>query len=249
MINLEISVIASGSNGNCCMVEDKGTSILVDAGKSGREIESRMEELGKFIENINAILLTHSHHDHIAGAGILSRKYNLPLYLTNEVYSDAKLKLGDIKRKSFSLSKEFKIGSLKIKPVYTSHNVSSCGFVIGKFGIFTDTGIVTKQMEEEIPNLNSMLLESNHDIDMLVNGPYPRFLKQWILSEQGHLSNIDSSSVIQNKGKNLSLVLLGHLSENNNTIEIASNTFKALVKRKIEHAVCSRDKSTGKWKV
>src|SRR3989338_5282072 len=90
VINLEISVIASGSNGNCCMVEDKGTSILVDAGKSGREIESRLKELGKSMENINAIILTHSHHDHISGAGILSRKYNIPLYLTNEVYSGAK---------------------------------------------------------------------------------------------------------------------------------------------------------------
>ncbi len=231
------------------MVEDKDAAVLVDAGKSGREIESRMEELGKSMENVKAILLTHSHHDHISGAGVISRKYDIPLYLTNEVYSEAKLNLGNIKRKSFSLSKEFKIGSLKIKPVLTSHNVSSCGFVIGKFGVFTDTGIVTKQMEAEIPKLNSMLIESNHDIDMLVNGHYPRFLKQWILSEQGHLSNIDASSIIQNKGKNLSLVLLGHLSENNNTIEIASNTFRALVKRKIEHAVCSRDEISGKWKV
>lgn len=231
------------------MVEDKDTAILVDAGKSGREIESRMEKLGKSIENINAILLTHSHHDHISGAGIISRKYNIPLYLTNEVYSEAKFNLGDIKRKAFSLSKEFRIGSLRIKPVYTSHNVSSCGFVIGKFGIFTDTGVVTKQMKLEIPKLNSILIESNHDIDMLVNGPYPSFLKQWILSEQGHLSNIDASSVIQNKGKSLSLVLLGHLSGNNNTIEIAGNTFKALVKRKIEYAVCSRDGISGKWKV
>src|SRR3989338_2092600 len=246
---MEISVIASGSNGNCCMVEGKDTAVLVDAGKSCREIESRMDELGKCMENVNAILLTHSHNDHIAGAGIISRKYGIPLYLANEAYSEARFKLGDIKRKSFSLSKEFKIGSLRIKPIYTSHNVSSCGFVIEKFGIFTDTGIVTKQMEAEIPKLNSMLLESNHDIDMLIKGSYPSFLKQWILSEQGHLSNIDASSVIQKKGKNLSLVLLGHLSGNNNTIEIASNTFTALVKRKVEYAVCSRDRISGKWKV
>ncbi len=231
------------------MIEDKGTAILVDAGKSCREITGRMEELGKSIENIHAILLTHSHHDHISGAGIISRRYGIPVYLTSEVYSEAKLSLGDIKRKSFSLDKDFRIGSLKIKPVITSHNVSSCGFVIGKFGIFTDTGIVTKQMEAEIPKLNSMLLESNHDIDMVINGPYPKFLKQWILSEQGHLSNIDASSIIQNKGENLSLVLLGHLSGNNNTPEIASNTFDALVKRRIEYAVCSRDRFSGNWKI
>ena len=231
------------------MVEEKDNYILVDAGKSCREIESRMEELGKRMENVNAILLTHSHNDHIAGAGIISRKYGIPLYITNEAYSEAKFKLGEIKRKSFSLSKEFRIGSLRIKPIYTSHNVSSCGFVIGKFGIFTDTGIVTKQMELEIPNLNSLLIESNHDIDMLISGNYPSFLKKWILSEQGHLSNIDASTIIQNKGNSLSLVLLGHLSGNNNTLEIASNTFNAIVKRKIEYAVCSREGISGNWKV
>lgn len=246
---MEISVIASGSNGNCCLIEDKATAILVDAGKNGREIESRMEKLGKSLKDVNAIILTHSHYDHIAGAGVISRRYNVPIYTTKDVYSEAKFRLGDIKRKTFSANKAFKIGTLKIKPIHTSHNVSSCGFVINKLGIFTDTGIVTKQMELEVPKLNSILLESNHDIDMLINGHYPAFLKQWILSDQGHLSNIDASSLIKNKGKNLSLVLLGHLSGNNNTPEVASNTFESLVKKKVEYAVCSRDNKSGSWRL
>ncbi|MBW2977505.1 MBL fold metallo-hydrolase [Candidatus Woesearchaeota archaeon] len=247
---MEISVLASGSNGNCCLIEDKNTSILIDAGKSGREIEFRMDKLGKSIENVNAILLTHSHYDHITGAGVLSRRYNVPVYIASEVYPDVRFKLGNIDRKTFSFDKSFKIKDLLVKPTATSHNVPSCGFVINKkFGLFTDTGHVTAQMKNYISKLKGVLLESNHDIDMLINGSYPAFLKQWILSDKGHLSNIDASSLIQSKGKNLSLALLGHLSGNNNTIEVVSKTFESLVKRKISFSVCSRDSVGGKFEV
>jgi phosphoribosyl 1,2-cyclic phosphodiesterase len=246
---MEISVIASGSNGNCCLVEDKGASVLIDAGKSGSEIEARMTRLGKSLEDISGIVLTHQHNDHISGAGVLSRRFGIPLYITQEVYSEVKFKLGKVEHKMFSLDKEFKIGNLKIKPIDTSHNVSSCGFVVGKFGFFTDTGFVTKQMEKIIPKLNAILLESNHDIDMLINGSYPAFLKKWILSDEGHLSNYNAGSIIEEKGKNLSLALLGHLSENNNTASVASETFECLVKRKIDFNVCSRDKESGSWKI
>ncbi|MBR9691323.1 MBL fold metallo-hydrolase [Candidatus Woesearchaeota archaeon] len=244
---MEISVIASGSNGNCCLIENKDVSILIDAGKSGREIEARMDRLGKNVENVDAILLTHAHHDHRAGAGVLSRRYGIPVYMTKEVYSDVKHAIGNIKRKTFFIDKSFKVKKLEIKPVVTSHNVSSNGFVIGKFGLFTDTGIVTKQMEDVLPKLKGVLLESNHDVDMLVNGSYPYFLKQWILSDEGHLSNVHASSLIQSKGKKLALALLGHLSGNNNTPESAKETFETLVKRKIDFSVCSRDRETGCW--
>ena len=242
---MEISVIASGSNGNCCLVEDKGVSVLIDAGKSGSEIESRMRRLGKSLEDVDGILITHEHSDHISGAGVLSRRFGIPVYMTKEVYSMAKL--GKFESRIFS--RDFKIGKLKVKPVVTSHNVSSCGFVVGKFGYFTDTGIVTEQMKKAISGLNSILLESNHDVEMVRNGHYPAFLKKWILSDEGHLNNDDASSVIQEKGKNLSFVLLGHLSGNHNTPDIASETFNTLVKRKIDFSVCSRDKESGSWKI
>ncbi|MBW2982240.1 MBL fold metallo-hydrolase [Candidatus Woesearchaeota archaeon] len=246
---MEISVIASGSNGNCCLVETKNTSILIDAGKSGREIEQRAERLGKNLENVDAILITHSHHDHISGAGVLARRHNIPIYMTKEVYDEIIWKIGHADVKIFYYNKNFKINNVEIKPVLTSHNVDSCGFVIGKFGLFTDTGIVTKQMEKVIDKLKAVLLESNHDIDMLINGSYPVFLKNWILSEKGHLSNIHASTLIQEKGKNLSLALLAHLSGNNNTPEIARKTYETLVKRKIDFSVCSREKESGSWKV
>lgn len=246
---MEISVIASGSNGNCCLVEENGVSVLIDAGKSGSEIEARMKKLGKSLESVNGIIITHEHHDHISGAGVLSRKFGIPLYLTQEVYSEAKFRIGNAESKVFSINKGFKVKDLSIKPIITSHNVSSCGFVIGKFGFFTDTGVVTKQMEKVIPKLNAILLESNHDIDMLINGPYPAFLKKWILSDEGHLSNYNAGSVIQEKGNNLSLALLGHLSGNNNTPNVVRETFECLVKRKIDFNVCSRDKESGSWEI
>ena len=100
-----------------------------------------------------------------------------------------------------------------------------------------------------MPNLKMVLLESNHDIDMVVHGNYPYYLKQWILSNEGHLSNIHASELIQSRGKQLSTALLGHLSGNNNTPEAAEKTFEALVKRKIDYSVCSRDDESGSWEI
>jgi len=242
---MEISILASGSNGNSCLVEDKDTSILVDAGKSGRVLENRMDSLGKSLENVDAVILTHGHSDHISGAGVISRRYGIPVYVSNNVYSAVRFKLGEIKRKAFFYDKSFKIKNLVVNPVLTSHNVPSCGFVIGKFGVFTDTGVVTSQMKTAISKLKGVLLESNHDIDMLVNGHYPAFLKNWILSDKGHLSNIHASSLIQSNGKELKLCLLGHLSGNNNTPSIARKTYETLVKRKIDFSVCDRDAHSG----
>lgn len=244
---MEISVIASGSNGNCCLVEDKNSSILIDAGKSMREIDFRMSNFGKSLENVDGIVLTHSHSDHLAGIGPISRKYNLPVYATKEVYDLCNGGLGKINLKHFSLDYSFKIKNIEIKPVNTSHDVPSCGFVIGKFGLFTDTGIVTNQMSCAIKKLKGVLIESNHDIDMLINGSYPAFLKQRILSDNGHLSNIHASSFVQKGGFNLNWALLGHLSANNNTVNKAKGCFESIVKRKLDYSVLSRDKESGSW--
>jgi len=246
---MHISVVASGSNGNSCLVEDKESAVLIDAGKSAKEIETRLNNLGKSPENIDGIILTHSHIDHYMGIGPLARKYDIPVYLTKETYLETSDKLGAIQTKHFTLDNEFKIKGLKIKPILTSHDVQSSGFVIKNFGLFTDTGIITPQMQDVLHNLKGILLESNHDIDMLINGPYPSFLKQRILSDNGHLSNIHASSFIQQKAKDLNFALLAHLSANNNTIEKAKHTFETIVKKKIDYSVLSRDKESGTWEL
>jgi len=245
---MEVSIIASGSNGNCCLIEEKGSSVLVDAGKSGKEIARRMDVLGKNIEDVKAVLITHRHVDHTQGAGVLSRRFNIPVYMSEKTNKECIL--GASREKIFDVKKEFRIGNLEIKPIKTSHNVSSCGFMFNnKFAIMTDTGCVTKQMEDAIKKVKMVLLESNHDIDMVIRGKYPYFLKQWIMSNEGHLSNIDASTLIQEKAKNLSLAILGHLSGNNNTSDIAMKTFETLVKKKIDVKVADRDKETGNFEI
>jgi len=197
----------------------------------------------------NAIVLSHAHVDHYQSVGVIARRYNVPLYVSKEVYAQCASKIGCADIKHFSPKKTFKINTMKIKPITTSHDVPSTGFVISKFGLFTDTGIVTKQMQAVMKKLEGVLLESNHDIDMLLNCQYPYFLKQRILSDNGHLSNIHASEFVQNKSNGLSWVLLGHLSANSNTPNLAQTTFETIVKRKRYYAVCSREKSSGVWEL
>lgn len=244
---MQIIPLASGSNGNCCFIEEKGSAILVDAGKSCKEIEKRLNSVGKSLENVSAILLTHSHSDHTSGASVISRKFGIPVYMTKETFCESDL--SNLTRKTFAVHKKFSIGDIQVTPIPTSHNVASCGFVLNNFGIFTDTGTITPAMEAIFPKLRAVLLESNHDIDKLINGPYPVYLKQWILSDQGHLSNIHASSFIQKSGDNLSLALLGHLSGTNNTPELAKETYETLVKKKISCEICSRETVTGYWEI
>ncbi len=244
---MKVTVVASGSNGNCCMVENNGTSLLIDAGKSCSEIEKRLERQGKNLDNLKAIVLTHAHTDHTSGAGPISRKYNVPVFLKKTMYEKARKKIGKTQYKFFS--GKFRINGTEITPVKTSHSIASYGYVIGKFGLFTDTGIPTSDMEKIMPKLEGVLLESNHDVDMLINGPYPYYLKQLILSNEGHLNNIDACNFVENFGENISYVLLGHLSGTNNTPKAAKQTFESLVKRKVDFHVCSREKLSGTWKI
>jgi phosphoribosyl 1,2-cyclic phosphodiesterase len=237
---MEISVIASGSNGNSCLVEHNNTSVLIDAGKSAREIEKRLNNLGKSLENVDGLVVSHAHIDHIRGAGVIYRRYGIPVYMTKQTYS-----YFDCQAKLFTLNSLFHIKNIRILPIHTSHDVHSCGFVIGNFGIFTDTGKVTRQISDALPNLKAVLLESNHDIDMLISGPYPPYLKSRILSDTGHLSNIHASQLVAEKGKSLSRVFLGHLSAVNNTPELARKTFESLAPARIDCVVCSRDSETG----
>ena len=242
---MNISVIASGSNGNCCHVEDRGTSILLDAGISMKEYEKRMELLEKDASTVKAILISHSHIDHTRGAGIISRKYKIPVLMTSETYAETAI--GNARVKLFN--SKIKIKGMEIVPVITSHDVFSCGFKIKDFGLFTDTGMITPGIKTAIPKLKTVLLEANYDYNMLMNGMYPAFLKKRIASTTGHMDNRDTCNFLQESGKHLDRVLLGHLSENNNSHDVLRETYETLVKHKFEYAICSRDKESGCWKV
>lgn len=253
---MEISILASGSNGNCMYIEGKQSAILIDAGKSCIEIEERLERLGKSLHKVQGLLISHEHTDHIRGTGPVARKYNIPVYINKGTLRS--LYLGPCIIKQFENHLSFRIGEFKIMPLNLSHDAADpSGFIVEsnnkRFGVITDTGVPTEQIKDAIGKLNGVLIESNHDIDMLINGPYPGYLKQRILSSEGHLSNIAAGHLIyERSSEKLKEVILGHLSGNNNTPALALKTFETLMKSKIKYmnvAVASRDKETGTFKI
>jgi phosphoribosyl 1,2-cyclic phosphodiesterase len=241
---MELSIIASGSNGNCYLVQAAGTSVLFDAGKSFRETTGRLTALGKKIEEVDGIVLSHAHGDHYRGIGPIARRLRIPVYVRDDVYAACRRRLGPVDVRHFDAG--FRIKDLLITPVETSHDIASCGFVVGRFGIFTDTGCVTSHMKEVICDLDAVLLESNYDEEMLRNGPYPRHLKERIASERGHLSNDAASDFIGRHGRHLSVVFLAHLSEQNNSAEKVRKTFESINADR-PYVVCSRFRETGTY--
>lgn len=248
--SVKVTVLASGSNGNAALVKCNGTSILVDAGLSGKKIEERMNEAGATLAEVDGVVISHAHSDHNRGAGVIARRFNLPLYMTEKTFRNSlkKCNLAHVSVRRFTRGKTFEIGGVTVQSVVTSHDVESSGFVIGRFGIFTDTGRITEQMEKELNGLAAILLESNHDVEMLKNGPYPPVLKQRILSHAGHLSNVDAAEFLHSRGRHVDLVLLGHLSGENNTPVLASSTFEEVCGG-MEYRVCSREGVTGTFTV
>jgi phosphoribosyl 1,2-cyclic phosphodiesterase len=243
---MELSIIASGSNGNCYLIQSGTTSVLFDAGKGYRETAARMEALGKDIRDVNGIVLSHAHGDHYYGIGPIARRLGIPLHVRKPAYLGCHQRIGPVEVRYFENT--FQIGDLEITPVETSHDVDSCGFVVDGLGIFTDTGCVTAQMREIIRDLDAILIESNYDEGMLMTGPYPGYLKDRILSDRGHLSNDDASDFICRYGDHLSQVFLAHLSENNNSAEKVKETFEAANGDR-PYVICSRFRETGTYTI
>jgi len=231
--DLTICPLASGSKGNSLFVSWEENAILIDAGLSGIEIERRMKAKNQSPENLTAILVTHEHSDHIRGVGVLSRRYNIPVYMSNDTYKKAASNLGKLADlKTFNCGQSFHIDNMEVSPFTISHDaIDPAGFTLScnnkKLGIATDLGIATNLVKEYLKDCFLLYLEANHDPDMLINGPYPWYLKQRIKSNQGHLSNVDTKELLEElNNENLKHVILAHLSEENNTPEKAFNAAK-----------------------
>lgn len=221
---LSVCVLASGSRGNAIFISDGSTSLLLDAGLSGIEIERRLRSRELCPENLDAILVSHEHEDHIRGVGVLSRRFKLPVYLSRKTEQAASSNLGHIERlRHFECGSGFMIKTLAIHPFSISHDAEDpAGFTVAqngtKIGIATDLGIATSVVREHLRDCSLLILEANYDPDMLINGPYPWPLKQRIRSRTGHLSNKDSKELLQEiRHDQLLHVILAHLSEKNNT--------------------------------
>jgi len=221
-------MLASGSRGNSIYISDGETSVLIDAGLSGIEIERRMKSRNLSIKNIDGIIVSHEHSDHIQGVGVLARRYHLPVYISSETLNTATAQLGSIKDiKNFSCGTEFNINDLNIRPFSISHDASDpAGFTIGcngqKIGIATDLGIATAMVRQHLKNCCCLIIEANHDVSMLEDGPYPWPVKQRVKGRTGHLSNESSRELLMEVMHNqMTHVILAHLSETNNTPEKA----------------------------
>lgn len=239
--DLQISVLASGSSGNAIYVESPTTRLLVDSGLSGKKIAELMNQINRDPKDLDAILVTHEHSDHIQGVGVMSRRYDLDIYANDKTWEAMENKIGNIKTEHkflFDKTEIKTIGDIDILSFGVSHDAIDPQFYAfqknnKQFVILTDTGYVSDRMRAALKNADAYLIESNHDVSMLRMGPYPWSLKQRILSDKGHLSNDDGAlALVDLVGNKTKRVYLGHLSKENNMKQIAKDTFKEILQQK-----------------
>lgn len=232
---MRVCLLASGSKGNAIFVEVGDTRLLVDAGLSAREITSRLASIGVDGNDIDAILISHEHTDHTRGAGTLARKLKIPLLASYPTSRESARILGKMTCVEFESGYPFAIKDIQIDPFPITHDACDpVGFVIesheGKVGIATDLGCATGLVRDKLKGCRMLVLESNHDEEMLLNGPYPWHLKQRIKSRHGHLSNEDSAALLDELVHHgLAAVFLAHLSEVNNDPAVALDVTERLL--------------------
>lgn len=219
----------SGSEGNSVYIGSGESGILIDCGRSAKQISEALAEKGIAPESLKAVFVTHEHSDHIRGIRVFSKKYSLPVYATSgTVKAMKKTSFVDEKVELYELEDEMEIGEFKVSYFHTLHDTpDSCGYVVEtpdgrKVAVCTDLGCVTDEVKSAIEGVDLVLLESNHEENMLMTGPYPYPLKMRIKSEHGHLCNEDcDKELVELVNKGTTRIFLGHLSRENNTPEIA----------------------------
>lgn len=224
--------IASGSSGNCIYVGDENTHILIDAGISKKRIEEGLNTIGLTVDDLSAVFVTHEHIDHIGGLGVLTRKCHAPVYATkgtiNGIFQTSSM--GKIDREQFIEIREdhcLTVGDITVDSMKISHDAAqpvAYRFFKGdkKIAVATDLGMITEENEEKLKGMDAILLEANHDVNMLQVGPYPYYLKQRILGNRGHLSNENAGRLLSRiVHDDLKHIFLGHLSKENNMPALA----------------------------
>lgn len=221
---MRVHVFASGSSGNCLLLSDGGTHILIDAGISMRRIVSALKAVGIAMENIGGVLITHEHSDHVSGLKMLLKHYDLPVYAPHTVANRLRGRMPEVEEQLniIPVGEEFEIGRLFVTAFHTPHDTDeSVGYHVrgsGVFALATDMGHVTDEVLEKLTGADAVLIEANHDEIMLRDGNYPVMLKRRILSDRGHLSNDDCARLARALYERGTLTfILGHLSRENNT--------------------------------
>jgi phosphoribosyl 1,2-cyclic phosphodiesterase len=246
---MRIISLQSGSNGNCIYVEAGGVRLLFDAGISGSTAQERLASHGRDIRRVDALIISHDHSDHIRSAGIFQRKFGIPLYVTPRTLAAARSrcslgKLSDIHH--FRSGGAIRLGGATVHTVPTPHDgEDGTLFVVDdgsrRLGIMTDLGHVFHDLGRLIASCDAVLLESNYDPVMLANGPYPRYLKERIKGPRGHISNREAAELLAGAaGPRLRWAFIGHLSEQNNSPEVAVRTHQEVLGGALPVRVASR---------
>jgi len=227
---MKIKTIASGSKGNCTIVLCDNTNLIIDMGISYSRLKESLERNSLSFDMFSGVLITHCHKDHINGLSKLITHTNLKAYIPEKMYESLKEFLP--KSRCEFIEEEFMIEDVKIQILPTSHDAPvSVGYIISyqenSFVYLTDTGYINRKILSKIMGKDIYLIESNHDEIMLMDGPYPRFLKERVISDKGHLSNSATGKYLKKViNENTKYIILAHLSETNNTEELALNTVK-----------------------
>jgi len=230
-MSLFITSLNSGSNGNCYYIGNNKEAVLIDAGISCREIEKRMKRLELSMSLVKAIFVSHEHGDHISGIPNLSRKYQLPVYITKNTLRSSFISIEKHLVHSFSANDAITIGDLAITAFSKSHDaIDPHSFIVAcrqvTVGVFTDIGYPCPNTIKHFRRCNAVFLETNYCEDMLIKSSYPFYLKKRISGDNGHLSNTQALELfLTHKGLQLTHLFLSHLSENNNSPELVSRLF------------------------
>lgn len=230
-MTLQIASLNSGSNGNCYYISNEKEAVLVDAGLSNREIERRMLKMGLSMQKVKAVFISHEHIDHIRGVEGVSKKHGLPVYISEATERGGHMVIPELQVKRFNEHEPVMVGDLAVTAFSKRHDASDpYSFIVGFnkliVGVFTDIGSPCENVEKYFSQCNAAFLEANYDVEMLMNGRYPAFLKERIHGDHGHLSNDQALDIFLNhRSPELRLLLLSHLSKDNNTPEKAHEMF------------------------
>lgn len=246
---IRFALLGSGSKGNGTLIEADGTRILIDCGFTLGEAEARLQRLGVDPASLDAILVTHEHGDHLSGVGRLARRYRVPVWMTHGTYacwSDRAVP----HCLRFSPHQSFRIGALEVQPYPVPHDAREpCQYVFGagglRLGVLSDAGHVTAHVRAMLVDCDALLLECNHDPQMLRDGPYPEALKRRVGSAQGHLSNQQAAALLRDCAvARLQHLVLTHLSETNNAPQLARTAVVDALDGDAPWIVCA-DQSAG----
>jgi phosphoribosyl 1,2-cyclic phosphodiesterase len=250
---MRFAMLGSGSKGNATLVEAGGTRVLIDCGFTLAETESRLARLGVEAGSLDAILVTHEHGDHLSGVGRLARKHRIPVWMTHGTYAVWKdPQVPHCLR--FSPHQPFRIGALDVQPYPVPHDAREpCQYRIGtgalSLGILSDLGHLTAHVREVLRDCDALLLECNHDPAMLRDGPYPEALKRRVGGSRGHLSNQQAAQLLSPAARvRLQHLVLTHLSEANNTPELARAAVVAALEDEVSWLTCADQGAGLEWR-